>query len=149
MIKKSLFCYQFSLFTYLSRWGMSKSALAVQKHILLASLQPFPQLRRHRKKSEGNGKEPMDSIWPPSKYAHAFSPPSILWEIHATVRAILEIFVISLPRVPEATMSQQKGRKSGFLPRFCRERSVFTALPGYPFTQRSNASRDIQRHTPS
>ena len=108
MIKKSLFCYQFFPIRLPLQVRHVQICLGSSKHSLLTSLPPFPQLRRHGKKSEWNGKEPcsgqhwtlwtvayqapssmgfsrqeywvgcyfllQDSIWPPSKYTHAFSP---------------------------------------------------------------------------
>ena len=184
MIKKSLFCYQFFPIRLPLQVRHVQICLGSSKHSLLTSLPSFPQLRRHGKKSEWNGKEPcsgqhwtlwtvayqapssmgfsrqeywvgcyfllQDSIWPPSKYTHAFSPSLCRMRVPCnSTGLILGVFVISLPRVPGLLQVHRKvGRVASYLDSAEKD-LIFTALPGYPFTQRSNTSWDIQRHIPS
>ena len=58
MIKKSLFCYQFFPIRLPLQVRHVQICLGSSKHSLLTSLLPVPQLRRHGKISEWNGKEP-------------------------------------------------------------------------------------------
>lgn len=127
MIKKSLFCYQFFPIHLPLQVRHVQICLSSSKHILLTSLQPFSQLRRHRKKSEWNGKEPCSG-----QHLASFQICTCLFSLPLSYERSMQQYrpnTGNLCNFPSqsawATIGQQKGRKSGFLPRFCRERSVF------------------------